>query len=170
MSHRLTPSQYLLLLAVMLTASVGDTLLSHGMRQVGPVSLAHLGVLLHALLNPFVFAGILCLLGFFGSYLYALSWADLTFVLPATAFGYVVVALLSHFWLGEHISMSRWLGILLIVGGVGFVANGPALTEHPAPVAPPPEDPLSAPAPTLPHLDAAAIPESAAPAPTEQLR
>ncbi len=132
MKHRLTPSQYLLLLAVMLTASVGDTLLSHGMRQVGPVSFAHLGLLLHALLNPWVIAGIVCLLGFFGSYLYALSWADLTFVLPATAFGYVVVALLSHLWLGEHISISRWVGILLIVGGVGFVANGPALTERPA--------------------------------------
>ncbi len=133
MAHTLTPSRYLILLAVMLTASVGDTLLSHGMSQVGPVSLQHLGLLLHALANPWVVAGILCLLGFFASYLSALSWADLTFVLPATAFGYVVVALLSHFWLGEHISLFRWSGILLIVCGVGFVANGPSLTEHPPP-------------------------------------
>jgi len=131
LTHTLTPARYLILLAVMLTASVGDTLLSHGMSQVGPVSLQHLGLLLHALANPWVVAGILCLLGFFASYLSALSWADLTFVLPATAFGYVVVALLSHFWLGEHISLFRWSGILLIVCGVGFVANGPSLTEHP---------------------------------------
>lgn len=131
MSHTLTPSRYLVLLAVMLTASIGDTLLSHGMSQVGPVSLSHPLLLIHALANPWVIAGILCLLGFFGSYLSALSWADLTFVLPSTAFGYVVVALLSHFWLGEHISLYRWAGILLIVCGVGFVANGPALTEHP---------------------------------------
>ncbi len=132
MAHTLTPSRYLVLLAVMLTASVGDTLLSHGMSQVGPVSFHHLGLLLHALANPWVIAGIICLLGFFASYLSALSWADLTFVLPSTAFGYVVVALLSHFWLGEHISLYRWAGILLIVCGVGFVANGPSLTEHPA--------------------------------------
>jgi drug/metabolite transporter (DMT)-like permease len=133
MKHTLSPQRYLILLAVMLTASVGDTLLSHGMTQVGPVSLHHLGLLFVALKNPWVITGILCLLGFFASYLTALSWADLTFVLPSTAFGYVVVALLSRFWLHEHISVYRWLGIVLIVCGVGFVANGPSLTEHPQP-------------------------------------
>jgi drug/metabolite transporter (DMT)-like permease len=130
MKHRLTPQRYLILVAVMLTAAVGDTLLSHGMTQVGPVSLDHLGLLLVALKNPWVVGGILCLLGFFASYLTALSWADLTFVLPSTAFGYVVVALLSKFWLHETISVYRWAGIILIVCGVGFVANGPSLTQH----------------------------------------
>ena len=101
------------------------------MKQVGPVSLAHLGMLLAAIGNPWVIVGILCLLGFFASYLTALSWADLTFVLPATAFGYVVVALLSKFWLHETVSLYRWAGIVLIVCGVGFVANGPSLTQHP---------------------------------------
>ena len=131
MKHTLSPQRYLILLAVMLTASVGDTLLSHGMTQVGPVSLHHLGTLLVALKNPWVIGGIVLLLGFFASYLTALSWADLTFVLPSTAFSYVVVALLSRFWLHEHISAYRWAGIILIVCGVGFVANGPSLTEHP---------------------------------------
>jgi uncharacterized membrane protein len=133
MKHTLTPQRYLILLCVMLTASVGDTLLSHGMTQVGPVSLNNLGLLFVALKNPWVVSGIVLLLGFFASYLTALSWADLTFVLPSTAFGYVVVALLSRFWLHEHISFYRWLGIILIVCGVGFVANGPSLTEHPQP-------------------------------------
>lgn len=133
MKHTLSPQRYLILLAVMLTASVGDTLLSHGMSQVGPVSLHHLELLFVALRNPWVIGGILMLLGFFASYLTALSWADLTFVLPSTAFGYVVVALLSRFWLHEHISIYRWVGIILIVCGVGFVANGPSLTEHPQP-------------------------------------
>ncbi len=131
MKHTLSPQRYLILLAVMLSASIGDTLLSHGMKQVGPVSLAHLGMLLAAIGNPWVIVGILCLLGFFASYLTALSWADLTFVLPATAFGYVVVALLSKFWLHETVSLYRWAGIVLIVCGVGFVANGPSLTQHP---------------------------------------
>ena len=59
------------------------------------------------------------------------GWADLTFLMPATAFGYVVMALLSRFWLHEPLSAYRWAGILLIVCAVGFVANGPSLTEHP---------------------------------------
>ena len=131
MKHRLKPSQYAVLIAVMLTASVGDTLLSRGMAQVGPVDLHHLPLLLHALANPYIISGIILLIGFYASYMTALSWADLTFVMPATAFGYVVVALLSRFWLHEHLSFYRWAGILLIVCAVGFVAGGPSRTEHP---------------------------------------
>ncbi len=130
MKHALKPSQYAILVAVMLTASVGDTLLSRGMAQVGQVDFHHLGLLWHALFNPYVVTGIVLLIGFFASYMTALSWADLTFVMPATAFGYVVVALLSRFWLHEHLSIYRWTGIALIVCAVGFVAGGPSRTEH----------------------------------------
>ncbi len=164
MKHTLTPQRYLVLLAVVLTASFGDVLLSHGMSQVGPVSVHHLGLLLIALKNPWVIAGILLLMGFFASYLSALSWADLTFVLPSTAVSYVIVALLSCFWLHEHISLYRWLGILMIVCGVGFVANGPALTEHPQPLPQPellPQSqsvPQSHPVPQSPSLPSQSAP------------
>ena len=57
MKHTITPQRYLILLAVMLTASVGDTLLSHGMSQIGPVDFQHLDLLWHALFNPFVASG-----------------------------------------------------------------------------------------------------------------
>ena len=136
MTHRLTAQQYATLLAVVLTASFGDALLSRGMAQVtatsGPVDVHHLSLLLHALLNPNVIAGIVLLIGFFATYTTALSWADLTFVMPATAFGNVVVALISRFLLHESLSWSRWLGILLITSAVGFVANRPARTELPS--------------------------------------
>jgi drug/metabolite transporter (DMT)-like permease len=130
-SHRLALGQYLILVFIMLGASIGDALLSRGMRQVGPVSLAQPFVLVHALINPWVACGIAVLLSFMGSYMTALSWADLTFVQPATAFGNVVTALIGRVWLHEAISPMRWLGIALIVLGVGFVANGPSKTEHP---------------------------------------
>src|SRR3984957_8921228 len=130
MKHRLTPQQYSILIAVMVTASFGDALLSRGMSQVGSVSLSHPGLLFHALFNFNIVVGICLLIGFFASYMTALSWADLTFVMPATAFGNVLIALLGRFWLHEHLSLSRWLGILLLTSAVGFVANGPARTEH----------------------------------------
>ena len=81
--------------------------------------------MLKAVVNPWVFIGIFFLLAFMAAYLTALSWADLTYVLPATAFGYVFIALIAKFFLHEHISALRWLGILLISAGVGFVAGGP---------------------------------------------
>ena len=125
----LTPQRYLVLLTVAITAPLGDTLLAVGMKRLGPVSLLHPALLLHAVATPYVAAGITLLIGFFASYTAALSWADLTFVLPTTSIGNVIIALLSRFWLHEQISPSRWLGILLITLGVGFVANGKSYTE-----------------------------------------
>ena len=128
----MTPRRYLILAIVTLTSALGDTFLAVGMKQLGPVSLHHLSTLLVALKVPWVLAGIVLLIGFFASYLTALSWADVTFVLPATSFAYVVVALVSRFWLHEQITPARWLGIFFIVAGVGFVTRGPSYTEHPA--------------------------------------
>ena len=128
--HKLPLQHWLILVFIMLGASVGDALLSRGMREVGPVSVHHLTLLLGALLNPWVLAGITVLISFMGSYMTALSWADLTFVQPATAFGNVVTALIGRLWLHEAITPMRWLGIACIVIGVGFIANGPSRTEH----------------------------------------
>jgi drug/metabolite transporter (DMT)-like permease len=61
----------------------------------------------------------------------ALSWADLTYVLPATSLGYVLLTLIAKFYLHETVTTSRWIGVLLISAGVGFVTQGPALTHHP---------------------------------------
>jgi drug/metabolite transporter (DMT)-like permease len=123
--------KYLVLAGVTVFAAAGDSMLSHGMKQTGSISLNHLQGVIFAILNPWVAIGILLLLGFFATYMTALSWADLTYVLPATSLGYVLLALAAKFLLHEHVSPMRWLGIALITGGVGFVAGGPALTEHP---------------------------------------
>ncbi len=132
MAHsRLTSRQYLILGLVALCAPLGDTCLSRGMTHLPPITLAHPVSLVAAVFTPWIAAGIALLIGFFASYLTALSWADLTYVLPATAFGNVIVALLSRFWLHEPISLQRWAGIVLITVGVGFVAHGPSLTERP---------------------------------------
>jgi drug/metabolite transporter (DMT)-like permease len=124
--------KYLVLAGVALCASIGDSLLSRGMKQVGSISLNHFHDLILAVLNPSVAVGILLLLGFFASYMTALSWADLTYVLPATSLGYVLLTLIAKFYLHETVTTSRWIGILLISAGVGFVTQGPALTRQPA--------------------------------------
>lgn len=125
----MTFRRYLVLAVVAVTAPIGDTLLSAGMKRVGPVSLGHLSTLIYALATPQIIVGIALLILFFASYLASLSWADLTFVLPATSIGNVLVALLARFWLHEQISPGRWVGILLITAGVGFVTQGPSYTE-----------------------------------------
>jgi drug/metabolite transporter (DMT)-like permease len=110
------------------------------MAAMPAITLAHPASLIAAVFTPWIALGIALLIGFFASYLTALSWADLTFVLPATAFGYVIIALLARFWLQESISLERWAGVVLITLGVGFVAQGPSLTQHPVPEAQEPAD------------------------------
>jgi drug/metabolite transporter (DMT)-like permease len=122
--------KYLVLAGVTVFAAAGDSMLSHGMKQTGNISLHHLQSIILAVLNPWVAVGIVLLLAFFASYMNALSWADLTYVLPATSLGYVLLALVAKFALHEQVSPLRWIGIALISGGVGFVAGGPALTAQ----------------------------------------
>lgn len=109
---------------------LGDVMLKRGMKDVGSIELSQWQHLFTAFLNPWIIFGIACLAGFFYSYLTALSWADLSFVLPATALGYVVTTVLSRYFLHEHVSLWRWSGVLLISAGVGLVTRGPSLTEH----------------------------------------
>jgi uncharacterized membrane protein len=123
----------MVLALVAICAPLGDTCLARGMTALPLISVAHPGTLVAAVFTPWIAVGIALLIGFFSSYLTALSWADLTYVMPATAFGNVIVEVLSKFWLHETISLARWAGVVLVTLGVGFVANGPSSTVQPAP-------------------------------------
>jgi drug/metabolite transporter (DMT)-like permease len=139
-----TSRRYLVVAGVTVFAASGDSLLSYGMKQVGQISLHRLPDMILAFTNPWVAVGILLLLAFFACYTSALSWADLTYVLPASSLGYVLIALIAKFFLHEQIPTTRWIGILLISGGVGFVATGPSRTDvrHPDGVPVPMPEPV----------------------------
>ena len=118
---------YLLLASMVLFSSVGNVLLSRGMKQVGEIvnfsPLALLSVFSKTFTNANVWLGIFSLLFFFVSYLLLLSWADLSYVQPASAIGYAMVALLGYVLLGEAVSPTRWIGVLFICGGVALVGE-----------------------------------------------
>lgn len=76
-----------------------------------------------ALLNPYVVAGIALLILWTLSRMAFLSWADLSFVAPVTALGYILAALAGLIVLGEQISGRRWFGIVLIAAGTFLVAR-----------------------------------------------
>jgi len=107
--------------------TLGDVCLTRGMRSIGEVNTLKLVELfnigLQIFTNPFIWLGILLLGVFFGLYLAALSWADLSFVLPITAFGYTLNALMSWRLLGEHVSLARWIGTIVICVGVAVVSR-----------------------------------------------
>ena len=125
----MTARKYLVIACIAVFSALGDAFLARGMKQVGVIDVHHLATVLTVLLNPFVVIGIACLLAFMYSYMTALSFADLSYVMPATAISYVVMVLLSMLWLHEHVGMQRWAGVASIVVGVGFVAGSPSRTD-----------------------------------------
>jgi drug/metabolite transporter (DMT)-like permease len=121
--------------------ALGDVSLKEGMKSVGevntfdPVELFNIG--LQVFTNPVILRGIFLLGVFFGLYLAALSWADLSFVLPVTSFGYAATALMSWLYLGEPVSITRWIGTLIICFGVAVVSRTEQKTTGPEPGAGP---------------------------------
>src|SRR5580698_1693511 len=74
-----------------------------------------------AMFTPQVALGIVLLIVWLLSRMALLSWADLSYVLPLTAVGYIITAIIGRFVLNEQISASRWSGTLLIVAGTALV-------------------------------------------------
>ena len=120
--------KYVILLGVVVFGAAGDALLSRGMKDLGALSLHNWQQIILAVLHPWVAMGVLLLMAFFACYLTALSWADLTYVLPDSSLGYVLLAFIARFALHERVSVTRWLGIALVSSGVGFVTSGPERT------------------------------------------
>jgi len=117
---------YIVIAIAALSAAIGESLLSYGMRAHGDVNLTKFSdvvVLISSVFrNPYVTAGVGFLAVFFFLYLAALSWADLSFVLPLTAMSYIFAAFLATYFLKEDVSWFRWAGTVIIVVGIALVA------------------------------------------------
>jgi drug/metabolite transporter (DMT)-like permease len=121
------------LITAIVAQAFGDVCLTKGMKVIAATEtggdgfsaslsqVSHIG--LQAMQSPLVWAGTLLLIVFFVLYSAALSWADLSFVLPATAFGYVLNVAAGYYFLGEMVSGRRWLGAVIITLGVLFVSR-----------------------------------------------
>ena len=126
---------YIFLGFVILFAPLGNILLGKGMKNIG--SAQHwslhdaLPILLSILSSPYIWMGIGCLLAMFVAYMVLLTWADYSYVQPASSFSYAVTGVLSYFILGEIVSPLRCLGIAVICVGVLVVGHkAPRTTEH----------------------------------------
>ncbi len=125
----------ILILIMVLAGPVGNVLLGKAMKQVAPISPWPPVQLVHVFLRVFtsgtIWLGIGSLLVFFVAYMIVLSWADYSYVQPASSFAYAIVALMAWTWLGEAVSPLRWTGIAIICAGVFLVGHThPSTTEN----------------------------------------
>lgn len=114
---------FLVVVAVILLNVFGNLTLTWGLRHVTQRLGANPVDYVHAMLNPFVAAGIGMLILWLLTRMALMSWADLSFVLPVTAVGYVLNEALAHAILHEAVSFQRWLGTLLIFAGALLVGS-----------------------------------------------
>jgi uncharacterized membrane protein len=103
--------------------AAGNSWMALGMKQVPERMSTNPALYLHAMLNPFVAMGIVALILALLTRMALLSLADLSYVLPVTAIGYVIAVFLGKVFLHETVSAQRWMGTLLIFGGALLVGT-----------------------------------------------
>jgi drug/metabolite transporter (DMT)-like permease len=121
----------LILISIVL-GPLGNVFLGKAMKGVGSVASGRIlnlvSIASQVLTSGYIWLGIACLLGFFTVHMLLLTWADYSYVQPATSLSYLSVSILSYLLLGEMISPLRWLGVTVICLGVFLVGRTPPNT------------------------------------------
>ena len=113
---------------IVIAATAGDVLVARAMKQVGDVGElwkrhGMLKVIGRVLSTPTFFLGLIAMAGAFYSLLFALSWGDLSLVVPASAsLTFVANAFAAKMFLHEHVGGRRLLAAALVAGGVALLA------------------------------------------------
>lgn len=115
----------LVVLVVVLTNAAGDLYITRGMKKVGEIDdfrpMALLRIIKQVVTSKDFILGIFFLALSFFSFLAVLSWADMSFVVPATSLLYVVTLVGARFLLKEHVDGMRWAGTFVVCLGVALI-------------------------------------------------
>ncbi len=116
------------LIVLVLSGTAGDLSVTRAMKHVGALEDFRPLTMLRCLAGALQYASMWTGVGLhalaFVSFLALLSWADVSFVVPATALSYVAGVVGARLFLRETITVSRWAGVLCISSGVIFVLMG----------------------------------------------
>jgi uncharacterized membrane protein len=121
-----------LILVSIILGPLGNVFLGKAMKGIGSVTsrriLDLVPIASQVLASGYIWLGVGCLLGFFIVHMLLLTWADYSYVQPATSLSYLSISVLSYLLLGETISPLRWLGVTVICLGVFLVGRTPPST------------------------------------------
>jgi uncharacterized membrane protein len=117
---------WLALIVLVLADSLGIVFLARGMKQVGKVDTLKpkelWQILSRVLGNPLLRWGVFSMAVSFFMFIALLSWADLSFVIPATAISEPVNMLGTKFVLKEKVTKVRWISTVLICIGLILIS------------------------------------------------
>jgi drug/metabolite transporter (DMT)-like permease len=115
---------WLAIMAVVLSSSAGDVLLSRTMKQIGDLGELRQRrglkfVMLLVVRNRYFLIGVICMAVSFYSLLFGLSWNDVSLIGPAAAsLTFVANAFAAKIFLHEHVDRRRWAAALFVAAGV----------------------------------------------------
>lgn len=121
-------AEMLYVLLIVIPGTAGEICISRAMKRVGEVTdfrprgIAR--VIFRAIKISWMWIGVLLMIVGFFALLAMLSFANVSFVFPATALSYAVGALGGELFLGERVRSQRWLGVLVVCTGVVLVFIG----------------------------------------------
>jgi drug/metabolite transporter (DMT)-like permease len=118
----------LVLIPAIFAQAAGNVFLSTRMKEIGGSS--WLPLVPRALESPTLWFGTALLLVSFVLFASALSWADLSFVVPAVSAEVVVNVVFADYFLHEVVSLTRWTGVLIISIGVILVLRSERQKAH----------------------------------------
>jgi len=125
-------STWILVGLIVVLGTAGNIFFDIGMKRIGALhgwsAAALRGAFVAVFSNLWIWLGIVSMLLFLAALMLVLSWADFSYVLPATAAMYVLIPLVGRFLLRETVTGVRWAGVALICLGVLCVGQTPENT------------------------------------------
>lgn len=115
--------------AVVLFSTAGDVLLAYAMRNIGDlgeIRIQHglMEAIRRVVSSGWFMLGLFCMACSFFSLLFALSWADVSLVAPASAsITFITNAIAAQIFLKENVDRRRWFAALFVAGGVLLLAH-----------------------------------------------
>ena len=115
-----------ILLIGLVFESTGVVLLKKGMTQIGEVKAVNLHeiarVTKSGLTSPQILLGVFFEALFFLCLLILMSKSDISFLWPLTGLSFVFATFAAVWFLNEHVSSLRWIGVVLIVIGAALIS------------------------------------------------
>jgi len=115
--------------AIVLFSTAGDILLAYAMRRIGDLGEVRIQhglpeAIRRVVSSGWFMLGLLCMTCSFFSLLFALSWADVSLVAPASAsITFVTNAIAAQMLLKENVDHRRWFAAIFVAGGVLLLAH-----------------------------------------------
>jgi drug/metabolite transporter (DMT)-like permease len=117
--------EFFLLFVIVVAGTGGELCVSRGMKEIGEVHdfrpVALVRFVFRSLLVRWMWLGVAMMAMAFFALLAALSFENVSFVVPVTALSYAAGAIGAVLFLREKISAERWLGVAIVCVGVTIV-------------------------------------------------